>query len=124
MKDTIDNTPELRDALFHAICLLDHAKPETDTDHRDVAAARELSRLRDSLSQPTAKETTRRMIEAAKAKHGGKRGGRAMSTLANSVPCKSQYRTFATKCSSCRGILLTWSALDVLRAVNDRFVLT
>jgi len=48
---TIDNTQELRDALFHAICLLDHANPENDTDHRDVAAARELAKLRDSLNQ-------------------------------------------------------------------------
>jgi hypothetical protein len=71
----VDNTEELRDALFHAICLLDHANPQTDTDHRDVAAARELTKLRDGLSQPTAKETTRRMIETAKAKNGGKLGG-------------------------------------------------
>lgn len=47
---TIENTQELRDALFHAICLLDHAHPENDTDHRDVAAARELAKLRHSLN--------------------------------------------------------------------------
>jgi len=47
----VDNTEGLRDALFHAICLLDHANPETDTDHRDVAAARELSKLRETLNQ-------------------------------------------------------------------------
>ena len=47
----IENTQELRDALFHAICLLDHANPENDTDHRDVAAARELARLRDLLNR-------------------------------------------------------------------------
>jgi hypothetical protein len=75
MKTTVDNTPELHDALFHAICLLDHASPQTDTDHRDVAAARELRKLRDSLNQPTAKEITQRMIETAKAKNGGKLGG-------------------------------------------------
>jgi hypothetical protein len=75
MKTTIDNTQELRDALFHAICLLDHVNPQTDTDHRDIAAARELAKLRESLNQPTAKETTRQMIAAAKAKHGGKPGG-------------------------------------------------
>ena len=46
----IDNTQELRDALFHAICLLDHANPENDTDHRDVAAARELAKLRDLMN--------------------------------------------------------------------------
>jgi hypothetical protein len=50
-RQAIDNTQELRDALFHAICLLDHANPENDTDHRDVAAARELAKLRDSLNQ-------------------------------------------------------------------------
>ena len=50
-RQTIDNTQELRDALFHAICLLDHANPENDTDHRDVAAARELAKLRNSLNQ-------------------------------------------------------------------------
>ena len=50
-RQTIDNTQELRDALFHAICLLDHVNPENDTDHRDVAAARELAKLRDSLNQ-------------------------------------------------------------------------
>jgi hypothetical protein len=44
MKTTVENTPELHDALFHAICLLHHANPQTDTDHRDVAAARELRR--------------------------------------------------------------------------------
>jgi hypothetical protein len=47
----IENTQELRDALFHAICLLNHANPENDTDHRDVAAARELARLRDLLNR-------------------------------------------------------------------------
>jgi hypothetical protein len=47
----IDNTQELRDALFHAICLLDHAHPDNDTDRRDIAAARELARLRDSLNE-------------------------------------------------------------------------
>ncbi len=51
MKTTIDNTPELRDALSHAICLLDHANPQTDSDHRDVAAARELSKLRETPNQ-------------------------------------------------------------------------
>jgi hypothetical protein len=60
---------------YHAICLLDHANPETDTDHRDVPAARELKKLRESLNQPTTKETTRQMIAAANAKHGGKPGG-------------------------------------------------
>ena len=50
-QETIDNTQELRDALFHAICLLDHANPENDIDHRDVAAARELAKLRDSLNK-------------------------------------------------------------------------
>ena len=50
-KQTIENTQELRDALFHASCLLGHANPENDTDHRDVAAARELAKLRDSLNQ-------------------------------------------------------------------------
>ena len=75
MKTAIDNTEELRDALFHAICLLDHANPQTETDLRDVAAARELKKLRESLSEPTAKERTRQMIAAAKAKHGGKLGG-------------------------------------------------
>lgn len=44
----VENTQELRDALFHAICLLGHAKPENDADHCDAAAARELSKLRDS----------------------------------------------------------------------------
>jgi hypothetical protein len=76
MKTTVDNTPELHDALFHAICLLDHANPQTDTDHRDVAAAREPRKLRDSLNQPTAKDVTQRMIETAKAKNGGKLGGK------------------------------------------------
>jgi hypothetical protein len=47
----IDNSQELRDALFHAICLLDHAHPENDTDHRDVAAGRELKKLRDLMNQ-------------------------------------------------------------------------
>ena len=47
----VDNIEELRDALFHAVCLLDHANPENDTDHRDVAAARELSKLRETLNQ-------------------------------------------------------------------------
>jgi hypothetical protein len=47
---TIENSQELRDALFHAICLLNHANPENDTDHRDVAAARELAKLRDRLN--------------------------------------------------------------------------
>jgi hypothetical protein len=51
IKQTIDNTQELRDALFHAICLLDHAHPENDTDHRDIAAARELRKLRDLMNQ-------------------------------------------------------------------------
>jgi hypothetical protein len=46
----IENNQELRDALYHAICLLDHANPENDTDHRDVAAARELAKLRDRLN--------------------------------------------------------------------------
>jgi len=50
-QQTIDNTQALRDALFHGICLLDHAHPENDTDHRDVAAARELAKLRDSLNR-------------------------------------------------------------------------
>src|SRR5580704_15276370 len=50
-RQTIDNTQELRDALFHAICFLDHANPENDTDHRDVAAARELAKLRESLNR-------------------------------------------------------------------------
>jgi hypothetical protein len=71
----VENTQELRDALFRAICLLDHANPENDTDHRDVAAAGELKKLRETLNQPTAKETTRQMIAAAKAKNGGKLGG-------------------------------------------------
>jgi hypothetical protein len=48
---TIENSQELRDALFHAICLLDHANPENDTDRRDVAAARELAKLRDLMNQ-------------------------------------------------------------------------
>lgn len=47
----VDNTEELRDALFHAICLLDHANPENDTDHRDVAASRQLKKLRETLNQ-------------------------------------------------------------------------
>jgi hypothetical protein len=47
----VENTQELRDALFRAICLLDHAKPENDTDHCDVAAAHELSKLRETLNQ-------------------------------------------------------------------------
>ena len=47
----IDKSQELRDALFHAICLLDHSNPENDTDHRDVAAARELANLRDLLNK-------------------------------------------------------------------------
>jgi hypothetical protein len=47
----IDNSQELRDALFHAICILDHTNPENDTDHRDVAAARELAKLRDLLNK-------------------------------------------------------------------------
>jgi hypothetical protein len=46
---SIENTQQLRDALFHAICLLDHANPENDTDNRDVAAARELKGLYDRL---------------------------------------------------------------------------
>ena len=60
---TIENSQELRDALFHAICLLDHANPENDTDHRDVAAARELAKLRESLNrdayQPAARVPAR-----------------------------------------------------------------
>jgi hypothetical protein len=65
----IDNTRELRDALFHAICILDHANPENDTDHRDVAAARELAKLRDLLNKhayaplvetPTSQPATKR----------------------------------------------------------------
>jgi len=75
MKTIVENTPELHDALFRAICLLDHANPHNNTDHRDVAAARELRKLRDGLNQPTAKDVTRRMIETAKAKNGGKLGG-------------------------------------------------
>jgi hypothetical protein len=55
-RQTIDNTQELRDALFHAICFLDHANPENDTDHRDVAAARELAKLRESLNREAHKE--------------------------------------------------------------------
>jgi len=51
MKTTVENTPELHDALFHAICLLDHVNPQTDADPRDVAAARELRKLSDSLNQ-------------------------------------------------------------------------
>jgi hypothetical protein len=47
----IENSQELRDALFHAICLLDHANPENDTDHRDVAAARELAKLRELMNR-------------------------------------------------------------------------
>lgn len=47
----IDNSQELRDTLFHAICLLDHAHPENDTDHRDVAAGRELKKLRDLMNR-------------------------------------------------------------------------
>jgi len=35
----IDNTPELRDARFHATCLLDHANPENDADYLDVPPA-------------------------------------------------------------------------------------
>ena len=58
MDPNCDNTPELRDALFRAICLLDHAKPENDTDYGD-----------------TAKEITRQMIAAAQTKNGGKLGG-------------------------------------------------
>jgi hypothetical protein len=46
-----ENTQELRDAPFRAICLHDHARPENDTDHCDVAAARELSKLRETLNQ-------------------------------------------------------------------------
>jgi hypothetical protein len=71
----VENTQEVRDALFRAICLLDHAKPENDADHCDVAAARELKKLRDTLNRPTAKEITRQMIAAAKSKHGGELGG-------------------------------------------------
>jgi hypothetical protein len=47
----IANTQELRDALFYAICLLDHANPENDTDFRDVAAGRELATLRTLLNE-------------------------------------------------------------------------
>jgi len=47
---TIENTQELRDALYHAICLLDHACPENDTDHRDVAGARQLKMLRNRMN--------------------------------------------------------------------------
>ncbi len=47
----IENSQELRDALFHAICLLDHANPENDTDHRDVAAASELKKLRELMNR-------------------------------------------------------------------------
>jgi hypothetical protein len=38
MKTTVENTPELHDALFQAICLLDHANPQTDTDHPPPAS--------------------------------------------------------------------------------------
>ena len=51
VQHAIDNTEELRDALFHDICLLDHASPENDTDHRDVAAAGELAKLRERLTR-------------------------------------------------------------------------
>jgi hypothetical protein len=71
----IDNTQELRDALFHAYCLLNRFDPQTDNDCSDIAAARELLKLRDQLNQPAAKETTRQLIAAAKAKNGGKLGG-------------------------------------------------
>jgi hypothetical protein len=46
----VEHTQELR-AAIHAICLLDDAKPANDTDLRDVAAARELSKPRDTLNQ-------------------------------------------------------------------------
>ncbi|MGA3238404.1 MAG: hypothetical protein ABSG03_19090 [Bryobacteraceae bacterium] len=42
----VENTQELRDAFFHAICLLDHAKPENDANHCDVAAARAIEAAR------------------------------------------------------------------------------
>jgi hypothetical protein len=51
MKTTLDNAQELRDALFHAISHLNHAKPENDADHCDVTAARELSKLRETLNR-------------------------------------------------------------------------
>jgi hypothetical protein len=76
MKTTIDNTQELRDALFHAYCLLNRFDPQSDNDYSDIAAAHELLKLRDQLNQPTtAKESTRQMIAAAKAKNSGKLGG-------------------------------------------------
>jgi hypothetical protein len=59
-KTTIDSTPELRDALFHAYCLLNRFDPQTDNGYSDIAAARELLKLRDQLtSQPPRKPSGR-----------------------------------------------------------------
>ena len=49
--------------------LLDHANPQNDADHRDVAAARELRKLRDSLNQPTAEPLAIHIYAATGAKH-------------------------------------------------------
>lgn len=39
------------DALFHAICLRDHANPGNDADDRDVGAAGELKKLSALINQ-------------------------------------------------------------------------
>jgi hypothetical protein len=69
----IRNTQELRDALFKAICLLDHAHPENDTDHRDVAAARELAKFRDLLNRQAVEPVTEVSADKPATKRRGKR---------------------------------------------------
>jgi hypothetical protein len=79
-----------RESRCSAYCLLNRFDPQTDNDYSDIAAARELLKLRDQLNQPTAKETTRRMIETANAKNGGSSAARATLTAANFDACKKE----------------------------------